>query len=77
MASSITVIENFQILSKYLTTTGSITFIAGIIGNAINILVFTYLKSFGNNRCIFYLTIESISPFLFQFFYIIITILIG
>jgi hypothetical protein len=63
-----------QFTAQYWTYAGSITFATGIIGNIINILVFTNFKFFRNNRCIFYLIIESISDFLYQFFSISLTI---
>jgi hypothetical protein len=66
-----------QIASQYWTYAGCITFITGIIGATINILVFTHLKFFRNNRCAFYLTIESICSFFYQWFSITLTILIS
>jgi hypothetical protein len=77
MASSSTALKLLQIAPQYWTYAGSITFIAGIIGSVINVLVFTHLKFFRNNQCIFYLTIESISDFFYQFFSISLTILIS
>jgi hypothetical protein len=44
---------------------GLITFVLGVTGNGLNILVFTQLKLFRGNQCAFYLTVESISSFLF------------
>ncbi|CAF1380569.1 unnamed protein product [Adineta steineri] len=61
--------------AQYSIYTGSIAFIFGIIGNALNIFVFTQLKLFRTNRCIFYMTIESISNFIYQFLSITLTIL--
>lgn len=46
-----------QIFSSYSTY---INFIIGLIGNLLNILVFTNLKIFRFNRCAFYLIAESI-----------------
>ena len=77
MVTSLTALEILQIAAQYWTYTGSVTFTIGIIGNIINILVFTNLKFFRNNRCIFYLIIESISDFFYQFFSISLTILIS
>jgi hypothetical protein len=54
---------------------GFITFVLGVTGNGLNILVFTQLKLFRGNQCAFYLTVESISSFLFQFLAVSITIL--
>jgi hypothetical protein len=45
----------------------------GLIGNALNILVFTQLKCFRNNRCALYITVESISNFTNQIFSLIFT----
>ncbi|CAF1463579.1 unnamed protein product [Rotaria sordida] len=44
----------FAIYSTY------ITFGVGLIGNLLNIAVFTKMKIFRGNRCIFYLIVESI-----------------
>ncbi|CAF0819729.1 unnamed protein product [Adineta steineri] len=71
-SSVFTKILNFVI--SYSGYSGYIIFILGVIGNAINILVFTQLKVFRNNRCVYYLTVESISSFLYQFISIGITI---
>ena len=46
-----------QIFSSYFTY---INFGLGLIGNILNILVFTKLKIFHHNRCAFYLIAESI-----------------
>ncbi len=40
-----------------------------------NILTFTQLRLFRDNRSAFYLTVESTSSFLYQFFYLTVTIL--
>jgi hypothetical protein len=77
MESSSTVKEIYEILIKYSRISGCITFSLGIIGNIINLLVFTHLKCFRDNRCGFYLIIESISDFFYQFFSISLTILIS
>jgi hypothetical protein len=77
MSSTLVPLKILQIASQYWIYAGCITFTTGIVGNTINILVFTNLKAFRNNRCAFYLTIESISNFLYQFFSITLTILIS
>jgi hypothetical protein len=77
MGSLFTAKKIYEILIKYSTISGCITFTCGIIGNIINLLVFTHLKCFRDNPCVFYLIIESISDFLYQFFSISLTILIS
>jgi hypothetical protein len=52
--------------TKYSFYSGYVIFTFGIIGNAINILVFTQLKLFRENRSAFYLTVETISSVLHQ-----------
>ncbi len=69
--------EILNFVSQYTFYSGCILFIFGVIGNAINILVFTQLKLFRNNRCAFYLTVESIANFLSQFITISSSILIS
>ncbi|CAF1449980.1 unnamed protein product [Adineta steineri] len=54
-----------DVASKYSLYSGTIICSLGIVGNVINILVFTQLKPFRNNRCAFYLTVESISNILY------------
>ncbi|CAF1076359.1 unnamed protein product [Adineta steineri] len=61
--------------TQYSFYSGFIIFSFGIIGNALNLLVFTQLKLFRTNRCAFYITIESISNFFYQFLSISLTIL--
>ena len=73
--SSSTSDQILNFVTQYSLYSGCIIFVLGIIGNAINILVFTQLKLFRDNRCAFYLTIESISNFLYQFVSISVTIL--
>jgi hypothetical protein len=75
MSSSSTAIEILNAARQYTLTSGYILFAFGIIGNALNVLVFTQLKLFRGNRCAFYLTVESIASFLYQLFYISLTIL--
>ncbi len=59
--------EILNFATKYSFYSGCIMFTLGIIGNAINILVFTQLSLFRDNRCAFYLTVESISSLFHQF----------
>jgi hypothetical protein len=67
--------EILQFATQYSVYSGCILFISGLIGNILNILVFTQLKQFRDNRWAFYLTVDSISNFLYQFVYISLTIL--
>ncbi|CAF0973441.1 unnamed protein product [Rotaria sordida] len=60
MASSSTIQLLLTIAQQYAIYTNFIIFIIGFVGNLLNILVFTKLKIFRNNQCIFYLLIESI-----------------
>ncbi|CAF1157905.1 unnamed protein product [Adineta steineri] len=64
-----------QFATQYSIYSGFITFSFEVIGNALNLLVFTQLKLFRTNRCAFYITIESISNFIYQFLSITLTIL--
>ncbi|CAF1280167.1 unnamed protein product [Adineta steineri] len=66
-----------DVASKYSLYSGSIICSLGIVGNLINILVFTQLKLFRNNRCAFYLTVESISNIFYLLYSITISILIS
>lgn len=63
-SNTLIALQILQIASKFSVYSSYITFTLGIIGNLIDILVFTNVKLFRNNRCIFYLTIESISNFI-------------
>ena len=74
---SSTYVAILQIASQYSFYISYITFSAGIVGNGINIIVFTHLKFLRGNRCIFYLTIESIFALVYQIFSIILNILIS
>jgi hypothetical protein len=67
MSSSSTATEFLDYAVQYTLYTGYILFAFGIIGNAINILVFTQLKLFRGNRGAFYLIVESISSLFYQF----------
>jgi hypothetical protein len=57
-----------RITSQYSTYSTWVIMTAGILGNVINILIFTHLKFFRNNPCIFYLIIETISSIVYQLF---------
>ncbi|CAF1080573.1 unnamed protein product [Adineta steineri] len=61
--------------TQYSIYTGCMIFSFGVIGNVLNLLVFTQLKLFRTNRCAFYITIESISNLIYQFLSISVTIL--
>jgi hypothetical protein len=74
MPSSSTAIEILNCAVQYTLYNGYILFAFGITGNAINILVFTQLKLFRDNRCAFYLTVESISSLVYQLMNFTITI---
>ncbi|CAF1654965.1 unnamed protein product [Adineta steineri] len=63
-----------KFVTQYSLYTGYITFSFGVIGNVLNLLVFTQLKLFRTNRCVFYITIESISNLIYQIFYISLTV---
>ncbi|CAF1388516.1 unnamed protein product [Adineta steineri] len=67
----------FDVTAKYSLYSGTIICSLGIVGNTINILVFTQLKLFRNNRCAFYLTVESISNIFYLLFSLTIYILIS
>ena len=60
MESSSTASAILNIVSQYSLYSGYAAFLFGIIGNAVNIVVFTHLKLFQGNRCAFYITAESI-----------------
>lgn len=59
----------------YSIYTGYILFICAMIGNTLNILVFTQIKAFRDSRGAFYLTVESFFNCLFQMIPITLTIL--
>jgi hypothetical protein len=59
MASTFTATAILNVVSPYSRYSCYITFIVGVFGNALNILVFTHLKLFRGNRCAFYLIVES------------------
>ncbi len=67
--------EILQFAIQYSNYSGCITFVLGVIGNALNILVFTQLKVFRDNRSAFYLTVDSTVNFFYQFVQISVTIL--
>ncbi|CAF3513097.1 unnamed protein product [Rotaria sp. Silwood1] len=60
MASSSTIQLLLTIAQQYTIYTTVIIFLMGFVGNLLNILIFTKLKIFQNNQCIFYLMVESI-----------------
>ena len=62
------------IANQYSVYVGCISIGAGIIGNIINILIFTRLKFFRTNQGVFYLTIESIFDIIYQLYYLSLTI---
>ncbi|CAF0829228.1 unnamed protein product [Adineta steineri] len=64
-----------KLATQYSLYTGCVIFSFGVIGNVLNLLVFTQFKQFRTNRCAFYITIESISNLLYQFLTISLTIL--
>lgn len=66
-----------QFATIYSLYSGCIICSLGVVGNAINILVFTQLKLFRGNQSAFYLITESIASLLYQFVSISITILIS
>ena len=61
---SLTVNEIFSISQKYSAISTIIIFILAIIGNTINILVFTFFKAFRNNQCALYLIVEALANLL-------------
>ncbi len=67
--------EILQFVRQYSVYSGYIIFTSGVIGNILNILTFTQLRLFRDNRSAFYLTVESTSSLIFQFVYLIVTIL--
>ncbi|CAF1527952.1 unnamed protein product [Adineta steineri] len=64
-----------KLATQYSLYSGCISFTFGVIGNILNILVFTQLKLFRDNRCAFYIIVESINNFIYQFITITVTIL--
>ncbi|CAF1183214.1 unnamed protein product [Adineta steineri] len=64
-----------KLAKQYSLYSGCILFTFGFIGNILNILVFTQLRLFRDNRTAFYLTVESINNFIYQFQTISVTIL--
>ncbi|CAF3308855.1 unnamed protein product [Rotaria sp. Silwood2] len=60
MASS-TALDILHISQKYALYTSYITLITGIIGNFLNIFIFTSFKAFRNSQCVLYFVTESIS----------------
>ncbi|CAF1417174.1 unnamed protein product [Rotaria sordida] len=56
-----TAIDILRISQKYTRYISHIILIIGIIGNFLNIFVFTNFKAFRNNQCVLYFVTESIS----------------
>ncbi|CAF0986263.1 unnamed protein product [Adineta steineri] len=75
MSSSSVSDEILSFATQYSLYTGCILISFGVIGNVLNLLVFTQLKLFRTNRCAFYITIESIFNFIYQLLSITLTIL--
>ncbi|CAF0908180.1 unnamed protein product [Adineta steineri] len=75
MSSSSVSDEILKFTAQYSLYTGSIMFSFGVIGNVLNVFVFTQLKLFRTNRCAFYITIESIANLIYQLLSITLTIL--
>jgi hypothetical protein len=67
--------EILTFATQYTLYNAYIIITLGVIGNAINILVFTQLKLFRGNRSAFYLTVEGISNLLYEFVSMSLTIL--
>ncbi len=67
--------EILQFVKQYSVYSGYIIFTSGVIGNILNILTFTQLKLFRDNRSAFYLTVESTCSLIIQFLNLIVTIL--
>jgi hypothetical protein len=61
MASLSTSDEILYVVQEYNLYTSCVIFIAGILGNSVNILVFTSLKIFRQNQCVLYLTTEYVA----------------
>ncbi|CAF1504345.1 unnamed protein product [Adineta ricciae] len=60
MSSSSGAVEILVIIQRNFRYINYLIFTAGLIGNILNILVFTRLRLFRGNRCAFYLTVESL-----------------
>ena len=75
MATSKT-IQIIYAIQKYVIYVDYVIFPVGIIGNLLNIFVFTSLKLFHNNQYIFYFISESISNIIQLFTYFLIRVLI-
>lgn len=61
MSTPSTDIQLLLNVQTYILYFDYIIFVVGLVGNSINLLVFTKLKLFRNNRCTFYLIVESIA----------------
>jgi hypothetical protein len=60
MSTSQVIQTILSVSEQYISYSGFVTLIAGFIGNILNIIVFTYLKLFRGNQCVFYLIVGSI-----------------
>ncbi|CAF2932406.1 unnamed protein product [Rotaria sp. Silwood2] len=59
--TSSTVVYILHISQKYILYTSYIILMTGIIGNFLNIFIFTSFKVFRNNQCVLYFVTEAIS----------------
>ena len=76
--STTTALNILYLTQKYSLYFSTGVLILGIIGNTINILVFTSIKAFRNNQCALYLIVEALAN-LFQltiYFFIILSIIV-
>ena len=68
--------EIIEFTTQYYIYTSSFIFLSGLIGNTINLLIFTQIKSFRDDRSAFYLRMETISNLIRQTYIIIFSILL-
>ncbi|CAF4391123.1 unnamed protein product, partial [Rotaria sordida] len=73
---SSTAIDILRISQKYTLYISYIILIIGIIGNFLNIFVFTNFKAFRNNQCVLYFVTESISNICQLIIYFVIYVLV-
>ncbi len=71
MSTTSITLQHLVSAQKYIMYINCIMFVGGFIGNSLNILIFTKLKLFRNNRSIFYLIVESIANIIMSFQYFI------
>ncbi|CAF4152645.1 unnamed protein product, partial [Adineta steineri] len=67
MSSSSTIADILNTIRQYSVYLNYLAIIGGIFGHILNLLVFTQLKRFRNNRCTLYIIIESIIALIFLF----------